>query len=140
MATGSRFAVAIHTLAVLGYLAKHGVEKASSNQIARSVNTNPVVIRNLLLILKRAGLIRSKEGKGGGVSLACSPEKIALRDVYTAVEDSSLLNLNPNDEFKLCPVSRSMKKILPSIFNEIDEAVLKTLQKRKLSDIIENVK
>ena len=64
-----RFAVAIHVLAVLAFIERKGGERVSSSQIAMSVNTNPVVIRNLLKALKDAGLIRVKEGRGGGIRL-----------------------------------------------------------------------
>ncbi|MCA1734101.1 MAG: Rrf2 family transcriptional regulator, partial [Acidobacteria bacterium] len=54
MATSSRFAVATHILTVL---AVRGDEPSSSNLIASSVGTNPVVIRRLLGMLGRAGLV-----------------------------------------------------------------------------------
>ncbi|MBI3558377.1 MAG: Rrf2 family transcriptional regulator [Deltaproteobacteria bacterium] len=137
MSTSSRFAIAIHTLAVLGYLKKHGVERATSQQIAKSVNTNAVVIRNLLRALKRAGLVEAKEGKDGGISLARPPAKISLRDVYAAVEEGGILCLNKNPELKACPVSREMSGILHPIFSEVDKAVAKTLQCRNLKSLVD---
>ena len=45
MSTSSRFAIAIHTLTVLGYLKKHGAERVTSQQIADrpSLNLNSLV-------------------------------------------------------------------------------------------------
>src|SRR5678816_27793 len=99
--SSSRFAVAVHVLAVLGYIERHGASSVSSRMIATSVNTNPVVIRKLLRSLKKAGLVRSKEGKGGGVRLAKNAALISLRDIYRAVETSeSLLGVNKRPIFK----------------------------------------
>jgi Rrf2 family protein len=139
MTDNSRFAIAVHTLAALGFLKKHGVERASSTMIAQSVNTNAVVIRNLIHSLKKSGLVLSKEGKAGGISLSKPPVKISLWDIFQAVEDSAILSLNKNPEFKPCPVSRGMKRILPSIFSEVDKAVAKTLKGKSLQEVIDRI-
>ena len=139
MSASSRFAIAIHTLAVLGYLKKHGVERTTSQQIAKSVNTNAVVIRNLLRSLKKAGLVEAKEGKDGGVCLARVPSKISLQEIYAAVEETGILRQNKKSEFKFCPVSREMKGILYPIFAEVDEVVAKTLRGKTLQGIVDRI-
>ena len=55
----SRFAVAIHILALV---AAGPREQVTSEFIAGSVNTNPVVIRRISGMLRKAGLIESKVG------------------------------------------------------------------------------
>ena len=137
--SSSRFAVAVHTLAVLGFLQKRGVERASSQMLAKSVNTNPVVIRHLLSALKKAGLVVSKEGKEGGASLAKSAAKISLAEIFAAVEENGILSPNKNPELKSCPVSCGMKRVLPSIFKEVDKAVVKTLKGKTLQQVIDQV-
>ena len=79
----SRFTVAIHILSLLDL--NKGVSR-TSEELAMSVNTNPVVIRKILGILKKAGLIHIQMGQGGGATLAVEPEKITLRDVYTVFD------------------------------------------------------
>ena len=53
MHTSSRFAMAVHVLAVLAY---HEGNRVTSGSLAGSVNTHPVVIRRLPLTLQRAKL------------------------------------------------------------------------------------
>lgn len=139
MSASSRFAMAVHALAVLGYLERQGVPRLSSRLISRSVNTHAVVIRSLLVELKKAGLIESKEGKAGGVSLARPPARITLREIYAAVEGSAVLRGNPNPVFKPCPVSRGMKRVLPALFRDVDRAVERTLQDRTLAQVIDEL-
>lgn len=43
-------------------------------------------LENILLSLKREGLVDSKKGKGGGYSLALSPERVTLGSVIRLIE------------------------------------------------------
>ena len=56
----SRFAVAIHILALV---AAGPREQVTSEFIAGSVNTNPVVIRRISGMLRKAGLINLTSGR-----------------------------------------------------------------------------
>ena len=85
MNTSSRFAFAVHVLALLAQ--QEGVP-LSSEIIAGSVNTNPALIRRLLSMLANAGLTASQLGAGGGALLAREPQTITLLDVYRAVDDA----------------------------------------------------
>ena len=61
--------MAVHVLAVLAY--KDG-DRVTSELLARSVNTNPVVIRRLLLALQEARLVETRKGAGFGSRLSRS--------------------------------------------------------------------
>lgn len=139
MSTSSRFAVAVHVLTVLGFVDEAGMDRVSSDMIAKSVGTHPVVIRAMLKSLRSAGLVRSREGRGGGVSLARAPSKISLSDIFRAVESESLLAPNDRPEFKVCPVSRNMKKIMSGVFDDVERAVSGSLKGRTLRDIVDQV-
>ncbi|GAB4530313.1 MAG: Rrf2 family transcriptional regulator [Amphiplicatus sp.] len=83
MAFSTRFATATHLLTVL---ALNRPAPVTSEALAASAGTNPVVARRLLGRLVRAGLARTQGGKGGGATLARPPKKITLRAVFEAVE------------------------------------------------------
>ena len=78
----SRFAVATHILTLLYSM---GNDPLTSEFIAGSVNTNPVVIRRLLSVLNKAGLTTGRLGAGGGATLARPATAITLLDVHRAV-------------------------------------------------------
>ncbi|HVY60503.1 MAG TPA: Rrf2 family transcriptional regulator [Planctomycetota bacterium] len=136
MAVSSRFAVAVHVLALLAYFERHGGDRVPSGTIARSVNTNAAVIRRLLGALKRAGLVDAKEGKGGGARLARRPSAISLEDVHAAVEAESVVGLNRTPRFKKCPVSCGMAEAMPALAAEVDAAVARVLRGRTLAQLI----
>ena len=139
MSTSARFSVAIHILAALGYLERKGVEWVTSKQIAKSVNTNAVVIRELLRALKHAGLVESKEGKGGGVRLARAASRISLHEIYAAVEGEALLAANSKPKYAPCPVSCGMKAVFKSVSDEVDQAVANVLQGKSLKAVIDRL-
>lgn len=91
MNTSSRFAFAVHVLALLSM--QKGVP-LSSDIIAGSVNTNPALIRRLLSMLSAAGLTTSQLGAGGGALLVREPDSMTLLDVYRAVDDAQLFALH----------------------------------------------
>ena len=91
MNTSSRFAFAVHVLALLSI--QKGVPLSSDN-IAGRVNTNPALIRPLLSMLSAAGLTTSQLGAGGGALLVREPDSMTLLDVYRAVDDAQLFALH----------------------------------------------
>jgi Rrf2 family protein len=128
--------MAVHVLSVLAY--KDG-ERVTSGLLASSVNTNPVVIRRLLLALQRAGLVETRKGVGSGSRLSCSPGKISLADVYRAVEAGQGLVLPPRKPNAHCPVGSCIQRTLSDVFSSVEDAVLKNLNKMTLGTIVEQV-
>lgn len=56
MAANSRLTIAVHALAWLALAHQRGHERLTSDQVAASVNTNPVILRISLGRLRQAGL------------------------------------------------------------------------------------
>jgi Rrf2 family protein len=117
MAATSRFAVAVHAAAVLAYRGARGDAWVSSERVAESVGTNPVVVRRVLAALARAGLVETRLGAEGGARLTRRPEDIALVDVYRAVEgEGAVLAHNANPPNPRCVVSCGMRRALAPVF------------------------
>lgn len=137
MAANSKFAVAVHALSVLGYF---GEEYMTSEMVASSVNTNPVVIRRLLSALRRARLVESQTGNQGGLRLARRPEQITLLDIYRALEKKGSMALHAKPANKRCPVSRNIKPVLDSVFAATERAVDDSLKRTTLADLIREIR
>lgn len=131
MNTSSRFAFAVHVLALLSLQA--GVP-LSSEMIAGSVNTNPALIRRLLTMLADAGLTTSQLGAGGGALLARAANQITLLEIYRAVEDTQLFGLHREEPNPACIVGRNIQGVLRSIISEAQQAMEASLAARTLAD------
>ncbi|MCO7176392.1 Rrf2 family transcriptional regulator [Sporolactobacillus kofuensis] len=131
----TRVAVAIHILALI---ASKPHEDLPSDYIASSVNTNPVVIRRILGMLKKEGLIRTTAGKAGA-SLTRPSSEITLLDVFRAVEPKDSLfavHENPNPH---CPVGKGIRSVLDRAFSEAQDALERNLSGETIEDILQDL-
>src|SRR5438034_917649 len=90
-------------------------EVIGSQRLAASVNTNPVVVRRLLLALRRARLIETFTGKHGGARLRKRPNDISLADIYDAVASPPVILVNERRALRQCHVSCNMKSIMSRV-------------------------
>lgn len=141
MQINSRFPVAIHLLGLAGIAAADwGDAPITSEQMATSVNTNPVVVRRVLGDLRAAGLVTSQPGPGGGWRLTRPAERITLRDIYDAVRDGPLFAMPPKEPSRECLVGRGMPSILVACFQEAETALVDRLAMTTIADVIASVK
>jgi Rrf2 family protein len=132
-----RFAFAVHVMAVLG------LEKAEccpSSRLAQTVNTNPVVIRRLLIELQEAGLISTLRGPHGGALLKRQPEKVTLREIHHAVEQGNTFATHPNEPSAECPVGRKIGKVMERIQARANRAMARELEKITLADVLRDLR
>jgi Rrf2 family protein len=123
-----RFTMAAHMLGMLACAAREERCSLTSESMARSIQTNPVVVRRLLRDLARAGLVETKRGVGGGVSLARGAEDITLRDVYEAVEeDAELLGRYPTGPSQECNLAPVVAEYLEEVVGRAESAFKESL-------------
>lgn len=109
----------------------------SSAAIAKSIQTNPAYIRQLMMKLKRAGLLQSVHGHANP-KLARPPEEISLLDVYNAVEgDKPLLHLDA-DINPECDIGINIQYALKGYYEQIQNNIRQEMDQIKLSDIMKD--
>ena len=87
MQISTKFTIAVHLLTAVAYFSES--QKVTSDFLAGSIGSNPVIIRNIMGQLKEAGLIDIKRGPGG-VTLEKKLTDISFLDIYKAVETNSV--------------------------------------------------
>jgi Rrf2 family protein len=130
-----QFATAIHILTLLAITG----ESLSSDYIAGSININPAMVRKSLSILKTHGLVETREGKGGGASLAKSANNILLSDVYNAVGEAHLLG-RLNSPNPACSTGKQINGHLTALYKRADQALVSELATITLADFCKKFK
>src|SRR5262249_56537773 len=115
---------------------RSGTAVARSDRIALSVNTNPVVIRRALGLLRRAGLVRVQRGNTGGWSLARSVDSISVLDVYRAVEQDPVFALHPSPPSQACPVGRGIQPALRRVYGGAAGALESALARSSVPEVL----
>lgn len=131
----SRLAVSVH---ILSLIASHPDQAMSSEFIAGSVNTNPVVIRRLTGSLRQAGLLATTAGKSGAM-LTKRPEDITLLMIYRAVESKDNLFSMHEHPNPACPVGRNIQSTLDNTFMRAQRALEAELEAETLADVMHHL-
>lgn len=138
MTQSSRFATAVH---ILTLLAGEHEEPLTSDYIAGSVNTNPVVIRRLLGLLAKAGLVHTAPGGAGGSRLGRDARRVTLADVYEVVEaEGALYGKHSRQPNPKCPVGRNIVELLDRRLSDAESAASASLRKTTIADLVHEVK
>lgn len=135
MQIGSKFSVAIHMLLLVEVCGES--RKATSDFIASSVNTNPVVIRKIMGLLRDAGLIEIAAGTGG-IRLTRPPADISLLDIYRAtdpVRDGKLFRIHEDAE-PACPVGGNIESLLEPYHRRAQNAMEEELSRSSLAELL----
>ena len=130
----SRFTIAVHILTAIDYF--KDTETVTSNFLAGSVGTNPVIIRNVMSQLKEAGLISSSQGKSG-ISLAKDLKDISFYDVYKAVDcvdESGLFHFHENPNID-CPVGKNIHSAMDERLTSIQDTMETQMKQISIADV-----
>jgi Rrf2 family protein len=132
-----RFTFAVHVMAVL---ALEKAECCPSSRLAQTVNTNPVVIRRLLIELQQAGLISTFRGPHGGALLTRKPEEVTLREIHHAVDRGNTFGTHPNAPSAECPVGKKIIRVMERIQDRANRALARELEKTTLADVLRDLR
>ena len=120
MKRDSRLSGVLH---VLLHMAEQG-EPMTSEQLAKAMQTHPVVIRRILGGLRDAGFVHSEKGHGGGWTIPKDLADITMRDVYDAIGCPSLMAMGNRTEAPGCLVEQAVNAALDTGFREAEALLL----------------
>lgn len=134
----TRFSVSVQ---IMMSLAHNKDELINSEYLATVLHTNPTFVRKLVSKLVEANLVASFRGKGGGIRLARTPDKISLKEIYLAsIEDKPLMSVHQKPVIKACSISCCIKEVLDDIVTGIEDSTQKYLANKYLSDLMKKVR
>ena len=134
MPRDSRMSRMLHVLIHMG---RH-VERATSEQIAKMLATNPVVVRRMMAGLRDKGYVISEKGHGGGWELACGLEAITLLDVYRAIGEPPLFSIGPHADHPDCLVEQAVDARMDAALGEAEALLMKRFGEITVADLAED--
>lgn len=99
-----------------------------SEELAKAMHTNPVVVRRVMAGLREAGLVRSEKGHGGGWTIACDSATTSLYDIYAAIGSPPPFALENRTESPGCLVEQAVNAALDDAFQEAEALLLARLR------------
>jgi DNA-binding IscR family transcriptional regulator len=134
MRRDARLSGALHALL---HMAERG-RPMTSEELARCMNTNPVVVRRTMAGLRQAGLVRSAKGHGGGWEIAADLATVSLKDVYDALGAPTLLAIGVHIENPSCLVEQAVNRSLTGAFAEAEALLIDRLGTVTLAQLAED--
>lgn len=131
MRNDSRLSRMLH---VLLHLARHE-RPITSDEIARMLGTNPVVVRRTMAGLRDAGYVRSEKGHGGGWVIAADLAAVTLLDVHRAVGGPHLFTIGSENSNANCAVERVVNEALENALNEAEALLIERLGTISLAEL-----
>ncbi len=136
MTVSTRLTVALH---ILTLLASSPDKPLTSEYIAASINTNPVVVRRLLAHLRKKRFVSSQPGNGGGWQLSMNPSSITLLDVRRAVNEAPPFAMHRRPPNPDCPVGRNIQGALTGIYDQAEQAMEEKLAQTTVKALLLSV-
>lgn len=113
-----------YALRAVVHLASEAPAGRTTDQVANATRVPRAYLSKVLQSLRRAGLVHSQRGIGGGMTLTKSPADLTILEVVNAVEPIQRIHACPLDlaahGVHLCPLHRRLDNAL-ALFEEAFE-------------------
>ena len=126
-------------MVALVFLAKEGEQKpVRSTVIANKESIPQRFLENILLYLKKLGILGSKLGKSGEYYLIKRPEEVKLSDIVRHFEDAiAMLYCVSEKQYQPCEFCKDEATCkIKGVFKEIRDATVGILEKTTLRDLV----
>lgn len=129
----TQFSISLHALL---YLAGAGAGRVvASDELARSIATNPAHLRRVMAPLREAGLVDSTSGRAGGWTLARPSEEISVADVWQPLQNGeSLLGVHPLNPD--CEIAAQIQGAIERVADDASETLVAQLSKTSLAELV----
>ena len=105
-----------YALRAISVLAQRAPDSVTTEDIATATLVPPAYLSKVLQALRRAGIVRSQRGIGGGVSLDKTPAEVTILEIVNAVD--------PIRRIEKCPIGLAAHGVrLCPMHSRLDEAL-----------------
>ena len=111
----------------------------TSDVIARMLNTNPVVVRRTMGLLRDAGVVFSAGGRGGGWTLAKPAETITMLNVHRALS-GQVFAINCSNDHPNCPVEQAVNHLIEHAVHKADAVLSDQLSRVTIAALAQRIR
>lgn len=121
----------------LSYLANQKTDgPVLISEIAKKKKIPLKFLENILLELKKAGVLESKKGKGGGYFFKDNPEKVKMAKIIRLIDGPiAMLPCVSLNFYERCKNCNEKHCSLHDVLIEVRDATLAVLENRTLADL-----
>lgn len=135
MKVTSKLAMGLHMLVAINEFG--GQFKMTSEFLSKSLQVNPVVVRQILVGLNGAGITKIVE-RNRGVEIVRPLCEISMYDIFMAVQGEGNIFGFHGEPNAQCPVGRNIHNLLDGRFDGLQAQFLESLKLQTLDEIIED--
>ncbi|MDQ7776916.1 MAG: Rrf2 family transcriptional regulator [Paracoccus aminovorans] len=107
----------------------------TSEALAQCLDTNPVVVRRTMGLLREAGLVTAGRGHAGGWRISADLQKVSLRRLHEALGEPAIFAIGNRSETPECLVEQSVNAALEGAFAEAEALLLARFADVTLADL-----
>ncbi len=128
----SDFCVAVHGMVCLEYRGSI----LSSEELAENICTNPARVRKVMALLRRGGLIHTREGKDGGYCCIEGAGRITLCQIADALGTRFVENgWHSGGTDRECLIASGMAEVMDALYAQMDSLCRDRLREITLEDV-----
>ncbi|MDK1489744.1 Rrf2 family transcriptional regulator [Sinorhizobium sp. 7-81] len=131
MKRDSRLSSVLHALL---HMAEHD-GPMTSERLAECMNTNPVVVRRTMGLLREAGIVASARGHAGGWTITADLGILTLRQLHEVLGEPAIFAIGNRNETPDCLVEQSVNAALDAAFAEAEALLLDRFADVTLADL-----
>jgi len=107
----------------------------TSEELAKCLGTNPVVVRRTMGFLREAGIVASDRGRAGGWRITADLSAVSLRQLHDALGEPALFAVGNRNEAPECLVEQAVNAALDQSFAEAEALLLARFAEITLADL-----
>jgi DNA-binding IscR family transcriptional regulator len=107
----------------------------TSETLAVCMNTNPVVVRRTMGLLRDAGFVTADRGRGGGWRIAHDLAGVTLRQLHEALGEPAFFAVGNRTERPECLVEQAVNAALDGSFADAEALLLQRFESVTLGEL-----
>ncbi|QPH54449.1 RrF2 family transcriptional regulator [Pontivivens ytuae] len=131
MKRNGKLSLALHAL---GHMARAGDGPLRSEDLAAHHQTNPVVVRRVLGVLRDAGIVSSERGHAGGWRLARAAEEVSVAEVYALLRERTFA-ADPEAATSPCAIEARLHGVMAEAATAAEDRLRERLATVSIADL-----